>query len=62
MSEKYINDEKLQIAMTEYEDLKEGRIAWRPDGKALGFVSKIYDNENSAGNPIQCFKTKLFML
>ncbi|AND78775.1 hypothetical protein [Streptococcus pantholopis] len=62
MVKKYINEESLQIAMTEYEDLKEGRIAWRPDGKALGYVSKVYDNENSAGNPIRCFKTEQFML
>ena len=53
MVKKYINEENLQVAMTEYnEDMIEGAPVWTQYGDTVGYISKIYDNETGAGEQI----------
>ena len=41
---KYVDDSNLQIAMTEYKDLRLNRIAETPNGEQIGTVTQVYDN------------------
>ncbi|MGT2960974.1 hypothetical protein [Streptococcus caballi] len=52
MSKKYIDEDNLQIAMTEYKDLHEDKIVKTQYDDTVGIVSKVYDNEYGSGEQI----------
>ncbi|MEX2803760.1 hypothetical protein AB3329_01400 [Streptococcus sp. H31] len=63
MAKKYVNEENLQTAMTEYNKrMAKGNAVKDQYNRTVGYVSKVYNKRNSFGNPIQCFKTEHFML
>lgn len=49
MEKEYVNDEQLQIAMTEYRNLKLNNSARTPNNKRLGTVTRVYDNTSGDG-------------
>lgn len=55
MEKEYVNDEQLQIAMTEYRNLKLNNSARTPNNKRLGTVTRVYDNTTGDGEPISTF-------
>ena len=52
MPEKYINDPHLQIAMTEYRNLKLDNVSRTPNNEKLGTVTQVYDNTIGAGEQV----------
>ena len=52
MVKKYVNDEQLQIAMTEYRNLKLNSVARTPNNKRLGTVTRVYDNISGDGEQV----------
>ena len=44
MEKEYVNDKQLQIAMTEYRNLKLDNVARTPNNEKLGTVTQVYDN------------------
>ena len=52
MSKKYIDEDNLQIAMTEYKDLHEDKIVKTQYDDTVGIVSKVYDNEQGNGEQV----------
>ena len=49
---KYVDDDNLQIAMTEYKDLHEDKIVKTQYDDTVGIVSKVYDNEHGNGEQV----------
>ena len=52
MEKEYVNDEQLQIAMTEYRNLKLNNSARTPNNKRLGTVTRVYDNTSGDGEQV----------
>ena len=44
MEKEYVNDKQLQIAMTEYRNLKLDNVARTHNNEELGTVTQVYDN------------------
>lgn len=56
-----MNNEELQVAMTEYRDMSVGKIAYKPNGEVLGYVSMLTDNKNGNGEQIEEGKSNGFI-
>lgn len=52
MEKEYVNDKQLQIAMTEYRNLKLDNIARTPNNEKLGTVTQVYNNTTGAGEQV----------
>ena len=52
MEKEYVNDKQLQIAMTEYRNLKLDNIARTPNNDILGTVTQVYNNTTGAGEQV----------
>ena len=53
MSSKYLNEENLQVAMTEYqEDLRIKSKIRTQYGKEVGTITQVYDNTSGAGDQV----------
>ena len=52
MEKEYVNDKQLQIAMTEYRNLKLDNVARTPNNEKLGTVTQVYDNTAGAGEQV----------
>ncbi|HFH9946202.1 TPA: hypothetical protein ACGO80_001259 [Streptococcus suis] len=52
MSSNFVNDPQLQIGMTQYKKLIEGRVAKTPNGQSIGTVTLDFDNENGNGEQV----------
>ena len=52
MEKEYINERQLQIAMTEYRNLKLDNIARTPNNEKLGTVTQVYNNTTGAGEQV----------
>ena len=54
MVKKYVNDEHLQIAMTEYnkKNSEIGHIVQTEQGKTVGRVTRVYDNTSGDGEQV----------
>ena len=52
MEKEYVNDKQLQIAMTEYRNLKLDNVARTPNNEKLGTVTQVYDNTRGAGEQV----------
>ena len=48
----YVNDKQLQIAMTEYRNLKLDNVARTPNNEKLGTVTQVYNNTTGAGEQV----------
>ena len=53
MEKEYVNDKQLQIAMTEYRNLKLDNVARTPNNEKLGTVTQVYDNTTGASRFMQ---------
>ena len=49
---KYVDDSNLQIAMTEYRNLKLDNVARTPNNEKLGTVTQVYNNTTGAGEQV----------
>ncbi|WP_457785516.1 lipase family protein, partial [Streptococcus uberis] len=49
---KYVNDDNLQKAMTEYLDNEKGRAVYSQYGENIGIVSEVYDNTSHSGEQV----------
>ena len=54
MEKEYVNDKQLQIAMTEYRNLKLDNVARTPNNEKLGTVTQVYNNTTGAGRAGLC--------
>ena len=52
MEKEYVNDKQLQIAMTEYRNLKLDNVARTPNNEKLGTVTQVYDNTRGVGEQV----------
>ena len=52
MEKEYVNDKQLQIAMTEYRNLKLDNVARTPNNEKLGTVTQVYNNTTGAGEQV----------
>ncbi len=52
MEKEYVNDKQLQIAMTEYRNLKLDNVARTPNNEKLGTVTQVYNNTKGAGEQV----------
>ena len=52
MEKEYVSDKQLQIAMTEYRNLKLDNIARTPNNDILGTVTQVYNNTTGAGEQV----------
>ena len=53
MSSKYLNEENLQVAMTEYqEDLRIKSKIRTQYGKEVGTITQVYDNASGFGEQV----------
>ena len=52
MEKEYVNDKQLQIAMTEYRNLKLDNVSRTPNNEKLGTVTQVYDNTIGAGEQV----------
>ncbi|MBF0777464.1 Mbeg1-like protein [Streptococcus cuniculi] len=52
MHKKYIDEEHLQIAMTEYLNPSLNRIVTTPDGRSIGTVTQVYDDVKGTGEQV----------
>ena len=52
MEKEYVNDKQLQIAMTEYRNLKLDNVARTHNNEKLGTVTQVYNNTTGAGEQV----------
>ena len=52
MEKEYVNDKQLQIAMTEYRNLKLDNVARTPNNEKLGTVTQVYNNTTGADEQV----------
>ena len=52
MIKEYVSEVNLQVAMTEYKDLRLIRIAETPNGDQIGTVTQVYNNTTGAGEQV----------
>ena len=56
MTKQYVNEDNLQIAMTEYRnDMVVGREVYDQYKKEVGTVSRVYDNTSGDGERFSAF-------
>ena len=52
MSNKYLNEENLQIAMTEYNDISISREVKDQYGRSIGYVTYVSNNKDGNGEQV----------
>ena len=54
MDKQYVNDEHLQIAMTEYNpnNSEIGHIVQTEQNKTVGYIGQVYDNTSGDGEQV----------